>query len=212
MNAALLSREVIGEVVARALPAISGPIVGDHPPVSNGPPTAQEIAEQCARAAQRAYDEAYARAYADAQAKIEREAARLRGICAQLGAPLAEVDDAVIEAVGELSILIARQLIRRELKHSPGEVVAVVREAMRQLPLATRRARIHLHPDDLLLVQEALAVRADTAWQLEGDPLIARGGCIVETEVSRIDAQVESRITAVASKMFGNERGSERDA
>ena len=41
-------------------------------------------------------------------------------------------------------------------------------------------------------------------------PLVARGGCVVETETSRIDATVESRIAAIASKMFGGERESDR--
>ena len=50
------------------------------------------------------------------------------------------------------------------------------------------------------------------SWRVEADPLISRGGCIVETETSRIDATVESRIAAIASKMFGGERESDRGA
>lgn len=199
-----------GEIARHALPTMSGPIVGEHCQDPLTPPSAPEIARLCAQAYQSAYAEGLAKGNAEAAQRIKQEVQRLSSICAQLAAPLASVDDLVVDSVAELALTIARHLVRRELKHAPGEVVGVVREAMRQLPLATRQARIHLHPDDFVLVQEALAVRTDTAWHLEADPLIARGGCLVETETSRVDAQVESRIAAIASRMFGGERGEDR--
>ena len=62
-------------------------------------------------------------------------------------------------------------------------------------------------------MRNALSLRDDQShWQFEPDPLIARGGCMVETESSRIDASVETRLAAIASKMFGGERGSDRGA
>jgi flagellar assembly protein FliH len=209
MAATLLPSELAGSVLRHRLPTMAGPIVGEDARVAQaapGLPTAREI-EQIR---QKAYDDAYAQAYAAREQELAQRAARLRRLYDELGAPLAALDDAVVERLAELAVLVARHLVRRELKHNPGEVVAVVREAMRQLPLATRRARIHLHPDDVELVQDALGLTGDTAWQLEPDPLLSRGGCIVETESSRIDAQVESRIAAIASKMFGGERESDR--
>jgi flagellar assembly protein FliH len=210
MTATLLPRDQTHEIARHAMPTMTGPIVGEHRAGAHSALNVQDIARIREEAHQRAYAEGHAKAYAETKQRIEREISRLGQLCAGLAAPLAAVDDAVVETVAELAVTIARHLVRRELKHAPGEVVGVVREAMRQLPLATRRARIHLHPDDYALVQEALAVRADTAWQLEADPLIARGGCVVETESSRIDAQVESRIAAIAAKMFGGERGEDR--
>lgn len=215
MMATVLPRENAGEAVRHALPAVHGPIVGEPSPESFRLPSADEIARIRAEAYAAAHAEGLAagraKALAEGAQKTAREVQRLLTICEELAQPLAKVDDAVVEQIGELAVMIARHLVRRELKHAPGEVVGVVREAMRLLPLATRRARIHLHPDDLLIVQEALAVRSDTAWQLEADPLVSRGGCVVETEISRIDAQVESRIAAVASKMLGGERGADRE-
>lgn len=216
MALTLLPAEQLGAVARHAMPAISGPIVGEHQALNDAreqalaPPSAEELARIREDARLHGHAEGLAKGYAESAHRVQQEAQRLRRLCDQLAAPLASVDDAVIEAVGELAVTIARHLVRRELRHSPGEVVGVVREAMRQLPLATRRARIHLHPDDLVLVQEALAIRADTAWELEADPLISRGGCIIETETSRVDAQVESRIAAIASRMFGGERGEDR--
>ena len=211
MSATLLANEVVGDVQRHRLPSFNGPIVGEFAVAATGNP---QSAENFARLRQQAYADGlaqgHARAYAETKAELERRAACLQRLCDELGAPLATVDDSVVETVAELAVLIARHLVRRELRHDPGEVVGVVRETMRQLPLATRRARIHLHPEDAELVQQALSIGADTAWQLEPDPLVNRGGCVVETESSRIDATVETRLAAIASKMFGGERESDR--
>ncbi len=211
MTTIVVPSERVGAFSRHAMPTISGPILGDRRPEAPNAPTAQDIAKFREQAYQAAYAEGLARAYAETAQRVKEEAARLCSICDQLSTPLASVDDGVVESVTDLAIMIAKHLIRRELKHTPGEVVGIVREAMRSLPLAARRARIYLHPDDLVLVQEALAVRSDTTWQLEADPLISRGGCVVETESSRVDAQVESRIAALISKMMGDERGADRD-
>jgi flagellar assembly protein FliH len=44
------------------------------------------------------------------------------------------------------------------------------------------------------------------AWRIVEDPLITRGGCKVDTEVSHIDATVENRLAAVIATLFGGER------
>ena len=170
---------------------------------------------------QQAYREGYDSGRAEGYAAGEREAAQdirsragvLDALVRQLSTPLAELDQELVDSVAELALLIARHLVRRELKAAPGEVVAVVRETMRHLPVASRGTRLHLNPDDVELVRSALGIgTAEFTWRVEPDPLISRGGCLVETESSRIDATVETRLAAIASKMFGGERGSDRDA
>ncbi|MBI2801303.1 MAG: flagellar assembly protein FliH [Gammaproteobacteria bacterium] len=210
MAATLDASEVVGDVLRHRLPAFQGPIVGASATTKIAAHGADSPSQQRKRAYAEGFEQGRARAYLDTRAELERQAHCLQKLCEQLAAPLAAVDESVVESVAELAVLIARHLVRRELRHDPGEVVGVVRETMRQLPLATRRARIHLHPDDAELVQQALSIGPDTAWQLEPDPLINRGGCVVETESSRIDATVEARLAAIASKMFGGERGSDR--
>lgn len=196
-----------------APPHIHGPIVGeaalrrDHAPT----PTAEEIAVSLAEVRREAYATAYHQGFEEGTARgmqaAHDVAAQLSSVMDHLAQPLAAVDVGVVDAISDLAVLIARHLVRRELRVSPGEVVGVVREAMRHLPVAPRVARIRLHPEDAELVQQALAIRDDTrTWQLEPDPLITRGGCIVETDVSRIDASVESRLAAIASRMLGGER------
>jgi len=196
-------------------PLVEGPIAGEEYIPDIRMPTAEDLEALQRAAHEEGFREGYAdgrrAGYASGEAAVKAQLQALQGIVLQLAEPLENVDEAVVQAISDLAILIARHLVRRELKTNPGEVVGVVRETMRHLPIAPRAARIRLHPEDAELVQTAFALGDDErSWRLEPDPLITRGGCIVETDSSRIDASVESRLAAIASKMLGGERESDR--
>ena len=188
-------------------------------PEAPPPPTAQDLESmyEAARA------EGHAAGYAQGHALGEREAraageARQGEIAAQLLSvlematrPLETLDGEVENTLVDLAICIARQIIRRELRTHPGEVVAVVREALGQLPMATRERKLYLHPEDIPMVRQALGLaESEHGWRFEADPLLTRGGCLVETETSYIDASVESRIASVVRDLLGGEREEDR--
>jgi flagellar assembly protein FliH len=117
----------------------------------------------------------------------------------------------VQEQLTELAIAIARQLLRRELKIDPSQVIAVVRETVALLPAAARDVRVLLHPEDAALLRERLvAPQIESAWTLLEDPMMSRGGCRVTAEAAQIDARVETRLAAVMSALLGDERTAER--
>jgi len=182
-------------------------------------PTAEELEAmyEAARAEGHAAGLAEGRALGAAQARAEGEArqreigAELLAVLAMAARPLETLDGEVENALVDLTICIARQIIRRELRTNPGEVVAVVREALGQLPMATRERKLYLHPEDIPMVRQALGLAdSEHGWRLEADPLLTRGGCLVETETSYIDATVESRIAAVVRDLLGGEREEDR--
>ncbi len=43
-------------------------------------------------------------------------------------------------------------------------------------------------------------------WTICEDPLMSRGGCLVTTKTSRIDATVENRLNAAIAAVMGGER------
>ncbi len=134
-------------------------------------------------------------------------AARFEPLADCLAEPLALVDDQVEQELVALAIAIAKQLIRRELKTDPGQIVAVAREALTILPAASRRVSLHLHPEDAELVRNALALKdAGPRWKIVEDPLMTRGGCEVVTETSFIDATLEKRLMAVIAHLLGGGR------
>jgi len=102
---------------------------------------------------------------------------------------------------------VAKQLVRRELKTDPGQVLAVVREAMAALPLAARNVRLHLHPEDATLVREMLTLGDnERGWQIVEDPVLSRGGCKISSDTSQIDASVERRLHTVIANVLGGQR------
>lgn len=169
-----------------------------------------------------AYEEAFsagraaglAAAQAETQRGIEQiksQVARLEAILNTLGKPLQELDEQVESQLVGLALTIAKQLVRRELKADPAQVIAVVRETVGLLPAAARDVRVHMHPEDATVVREKLAApTADRAWIIVEDPVMTRGGCRVTTDTAQIDARLETRIGAVVSSILGDERAREQ--
>ncbi len=172
------------------------------------PLTAEQL-EQIRQEAQReGFEAGRKEGLAAGQKEVRAAAQRLNQIINAFTLPLQDVDAQVEQELVTLALAIARQIIRRELKSDPGQVVAVVREALAALPAATRRVSIHLHPEDAALVRDALAAGAgeESSWRIVEDALLTRGGCRISAEHSQIDATVEKRIAAVVAQLLGGER------
>jgi flagellar assembly protein FliH len=142
-----------------------------------------------------------------AAAEADRRVQQLQGILDLMARPLADLDQQVQRQLASLAAAIARQIVRRELKTQPDEIVAVVRETVGLLPLLARQVRVHLHPEDAELVRSRFAsASGERAWSILEDPMIARGGCRVTSDTSSIDAQLEQRLGTVIATMLGDER------
>ncbi|VAX14244.1 hypothetical protein MNBD_GAMMA24-2017 [hydrothermal vent metagenome] len=176
-------------------------------------PTAAEIET----IQKQAYTEGFERGYREGQAKglaqgeteVSQKAETFQKLIQTLDTPFEELDEQVIEQTAQLAIAVARQIIRRELHTDPGQVVAVVRDALKALPVVARKIRVFLHPDDADLVREALSLHDNDdsqTWRIIEDPLLSRGGCKINSENSTIDASVEMRLQRLISGIMGGER------
>jgi flagellar assembly protein FliH len=180
-----------------------------------------------------AYDEAFAQGKADGYQKgydqgyeaglqkgneeskegLDAKAAQLARLMESLSEPFKTLDEEVEKELVTLAIGLASQIIRRELKTDPGEVIAAVRQAITVLPLSSQKVSLYLHPEDSELVRTVLALDdMSPAWTIVDDPLITRGGCKIDTDVSHVDATVENRLAAAIANVFGGERNRDRNA
>jgi len=156
---------------------------------------------------QQGFDEGSKKGYEDNLHLLQSQAAMLVGLLESLSEPFKRLDEEVEKELVKLVIGIATQIIRREIKLDPGQIVAVVRETINVLPLASQKISLRLHPEDAEVVRSALALdEMSPSWGIVEDPLITRGGCEVDTELSHIDATVEHRLAAVISTLLGGER------
>ena len=169
-----------------------------------GLPTAEEIES----IQQQAYDEGYAQGKALGKVHIDKQVSHLGSIANVLAQPLEDLDEEVVKQITDLSIIIAKQLIRRELHTDPGQVIAVVRECAAALPVASLQVNIFLHPNDAELVRSAFSLdqQTETRWNIVEEPLLTRGGCRIEAEHSKIDATVENRLNQITANLLGGER------
>jgi flagellar assembly protein FliH len=150
----------------------------------------------------------------DAGLKELRERVQvLEKIAYSLDKPFEQLDETVEQQLAQLAMLVARQLVRRELKTEPEQVIAVVREALAALPVAVRNVRLALHPDDAALIRDVMSVgEGQQQLQLVEDPVQTRGGCRVFTDTSQIDASVEARLNALIAHVMGGQRSGDGEA
>lgn len=159
---------------------------------------------------QQGFDEGSKKGYEDNFHLLQSRASTLVSLLESLSDPFKSLDEEVEKELVKLAIAIATQIIRREIRLDPGQIIAAVRETISVLPLASQKISLKLHPEDAELVRSALALdEMSPSWSLVEDPLITRGGCKVDTEVSHVDATVEHRLAAVIATILGGER--ERD-
>jgi len=160
---------------------------------------------------QQAYEKSYAKGYMDGldrgQKEVTEQVKHLQSVMATLATPLPEFDNQLVDELVQMCMLVVKQVIRRELKASPEEIIAVIKEAVTLLPVTAAEVMLELHPTDAEIVRNTLLNPAsESSWKIIEDPVLTRGGCRVLTNTSRIDATVENRINAVIAATLGDER------
>jgi len=142
--------------------------------------------------------------YAENKHLLQEQVARFIFLLESLTEPYSQLDEQVEQSLAQLAIIIAKQVVRRELKLDPKQIIAVVKETVKALPVAKQKITLALHPEDAELVRASLSL--DAAWVIEEDPLLTRGGCIVSTETSHINATVENKLNTIIATVLGDER------
>ena len=191
------SSPIRGRVVGRQAFAVARPVF-------EATVAAEEILERARRKAEEIL--------AEAHAKAEEVAAQARRMGYEDG--LAQVTELLAAArrqahdlrrqseqrlVG-LAVRIAERILGEQLQLAPETVVSVARQAMQQVDWCQKFV-FRVHPDDLAHMERAreslLAAAGEVDIQFVADEAVSRGGCILETEVGRIDATLEAQLRAI---------------
>ncbi len=171
-------------------------------------PTAEEI-EQWRKDA---VAEGYAEGLEKAEGEMQALKNRFQHLIEFLQHPLQVLNEEVEMQLTQLAVCLAQQLVRRELRVEPGEIVGLIRDSVKLLPANARGINILINPEDASLVRSALSIDPsddEQSWKLIEDPIISRGGCEIKTETSVINATLENRLSELAASVLGGDR--ERD-
>jgi len=215
----------VGSVAAWQIPELDG----GNAPAFRQPIEEENEREEASEEETRQIDEAEIQAIRDAAYQEGLELGKAAGLEAakkqideqnkliatmidQMIEPLSQCGEKTQQELLKLAFAIARQIVRRELQQDPGQLIAIIREALKLLPIGAENITIALHPEDANVVKNALSIDGEDEsgpWQIKSDPSVERGSCQVDTENSKIDASIDKQIAVLFSRVAGGQRAGE---
>jgi len=117
----------------------------------------------------------------------------------QLYKPLAIADEQVCLQLLTLIKTLTEAVVAQEIKTNPAILMSAIEEGVKALPGQENQIEIHLHPDDIVMVEKAFTpeVVEQQGWRLMPFPSIERGSCQVENSTSQVDYQLKNRLNEV---------------
>ncbi len=146
-----------------------------------------------------------AQGYEETRKELDAKLDRLEHLMGELLFPISRHEDEVEKALLNLTTVLARAVVYRELTIDSSQIQTVVRHALQALPSTADNIRIHIHPTDHELVQ-AVAERLEAQTSVVGDDSILPGGCKLETRHSLVDFTVEKRFQRVVQGMLDQQK------
>lgn len=167
-----------------------------EPPVELPPalPSVEELQALEQQARDQGYAAGHAEGLASGQSDVRRMVAQMEGILDGFTRPLARLDDEVADALSELAVRIAGNLLGRTYRADPTLLADLVREALDAVGTSSREIELRLHPDDLGVLAPHLAGLSGV--RLSDDISLARGELRLHSENMRIDGTLAARLQA----------------
>ncbi len=200
----ILARERVGQFERWELPVVGAPDAADAETiVDEGPqrPTVAEIEAIERQAREEGFNAGLAEGRAMAKRELASRVARLDALFAAVERPFADLDSDVAGDLALLATVIAERVLGYEIATRPEKIVDVVHQAVDALPAATRHLKIHLNPADAAIVREHRS-SLDHEGTVVDDANLERGDVRLESEQSRLDARVRTRLTAVIDSVL----------
>ena len=142
---------------------------------------------------------------AQLQAEHEIEMKRAFELVAQVGmARLEAVRQAEIDTV-ELALAVAKKIIHREATIDKEVIVNQLHQAL-TLTSTKNLVRIKAHPDDVDHLETVQSQISNQEGQplhivIEGDALIAQGGCVVAADRMFLDATIDRQLDVIGQEL-----------
>lgn len=201
------SRILARSEAAAAVPIRWGRLTGGQggpPEVGGGRPSPEAI-EQLRREAAAAEALARRQGYQEGEeaackrlaAPYEKALAHLTAELAEFSALLGRLRREAEEDLVQLTIAVARRILRRELATDPAALHGVVKAALERLE-SREILRLRLHPEDAPVAAAMLRERGAPAQiEVAADPALERGAFLVETVRGTLDASVETQLREI---------------
>ncbi|MDN0074177.1 flagellar assembly protein FliH [Crenobacter sp. SG2303] len=115
---------------------------------------------------------------------------------------IARIEPVLASDVLQLALMLAGKLVGNEIATNPTVLEPLLRDALLALPPSLKAARLRVNPADLAVVRRFLEREApQTVWQWVEDPLLERGGCLIDSDGARLDLTLARRREALAASL-----------
>lgn len=148
----------------------------------------------------------------------EEEVARFQELVDTLSGQWKDTLRTYDTAVTELAVRIAQKIIDVQIEQDDEAVLQAVHECLAYVEDKTK-VIIRVNPDDLEAVRRHRndwleSLESIDHLLIEAEPTVARGGCVVETPIGDVDAQIEERLERLKIALLEeiNRTDDERDA
>ena len=216
MYARFIPREELSSFAAWAPGDLSGagPATPSAGSAAEPTPAPVDPVEQQAELVRQARQSGYQDGYRDGLVALEgfkqsfahQATLQVGQLVKAIGSQLDAMQQEMAEALAATALALARQIVRSELAARPESVAAVAQEALETLMLSARHITLRVHPDDQPLVAEGAGeLLAARGARLVADSGIARGGCVVESDIGLVDASIETRWRRAAASIGRDE-------
>jgi len=197
----------VAGAAAWALTDLGASTVGMARSAANAPSPAAAAEERS-----RLIAEGYASGFAEGQrkgiescqARVSESLALMEKLTTQLNAAAALAPSILEENIAAISVIVARQIVGREVATTPEIVADLVRRALTEFPIE-QAVRIRVHPVDLSLLTLAGAGTQPITGSREAswlaDVRIGRGGCLIEGRDRIVDGRIDAALERAYHRM-----------
>jgi flagellar assembly protein FliH len=188
--------------VDHARPAAGNDVQPDRVEEVDAAEISLPTAEELERLHQTAWQEGYAlgmeqgrkAGFEQGQQDAELHRQRLVELVEAMDAERVLQDDQLSREILDLSLVVARQMIRSALLVKEDLILEVIREAFANLPSLSGHTSLTVHPDDAALVREWLKTEhEDMGFRVASDMRLERGSFRFESNTSEMDGTMATR-------------------
>ena len=150
------------------------------------------------------YEEGTSKGLTAGEEQSQQLLAKWTSLIDSLHNPVANLEEALEKELVLLAVSLAKGVIRSEVKTNSDLIFQALSEGLKALPIQEEYYQIHLHPNDIELVNNHFSAEeiAKHRWDFIEAPELSAGGCEIVTQSNAVDISIERRVKGVIDKFL----------
>lgn len=155
---------------------------------------------EAAEIRQKAYEEGHSEGLALAQMEVAEAVGRIADLARNASIDSGKLRREAEEELVQLALAVAAKVVHRRLEEERSLIASMVDGAMECIDVV-KVVRIRVNPEDLEILkgcwEQTQTGSSGRNIELAADPHVEVGGCIIDTDSSTVDAQIETKLAEI---------------